>query len=495
MPSLAKHPFGWHYIYLRLMTGLMRLLVIPQKWLFRKTLHEGVLFKIIAVPSRDTGRDIKVHLYQPANRDSTKPAPVFVNWHGSGFIIPSLGENREFCSLVAARTQCVVFDADYRKAPEHPFPAAIQDAEDITSYLAANSDKYDSSNIFLGGFSAGGNIALVTASALGPERVKGVLTFYPVVDLTKRHTAPEKHFLAGVIIPAWCVRVFDDASSRELSQPCLRGLREPDTLYDPAREFVEKLKEAGNKDAEFVGLEYMAHGFDVNTKKGTEADDKKVEVYTGAVDVINSAIVGLLRFATALQWRSTMKPIDDSAFQSIAVPSRDKGRNIKVHLHQPEGYDSTKPTPVLVNWHGSSFIIPLLGANREFCSLIAARTKCLVFDADYRKAPEYPFPAAIQDAEDIVYYLFANPDKYDSSNIFLSGFSAGGSIALITASTLGPDRIKGVIGFYPAVDLTKQHTPPEKRMLAGIINRPFIRNIARAAYMLPSQPRDDPRIS
>ena len=137
----------------------------------------------------------------------------------------------------------------------------------------------------------------------------------------------------------------------------------------------------------------------------------------------------------------------------------------------------------------------MLGANREFCSLVAARTKCLVFDADYRKAPEHPFPAAIQDAEDIVYYLFANPDKYDLSNIFLSGFSAGGNMALVTASTLGPNRIKGVIGFYPAVDLTKQHTAPEKRMLAGIVNRPFIRDIARAAYMLPSQPRDDPRIS
>jgi acetyl esterase/lipase len=75
--------------------------------------------------------------------------------------------------------------------------------------------------------------------------------------------------------------------------------------------------------------------------------------------------------------------------------------------------------------------------NRKFCSLIAARTKCLVFDADYRKAPEHPFSAAIQDAEDIAYYLIANLDKYDPSNIFISGFSAGGSIAIVTASTLG----------------------------------------------------------
>jgi len=187
-----------------------------------------------------------------------------------------------------------VFDADYRKSPEHPFPAAIQDAEDITCYLAANADKYDSSNIFLGGFSAGGNIALVTASTLGPERVKGVLTFYPSVDLTKRQTAPEKRFLAGFIIPAWCVRVFDEAymlpdqpwSDARISVTLAPPESFPshvyvvcgntDTLYDPARKFVEKLKEAGHKDAEFVGLEYMAHAFDTNTKRGTEAEDKKV---------------------------------------------------------------------------------------------------------------------------------------------------------------------------------------------------------------------------
>ena len=84
MPSLAKHPFDWHYIHLWLMTGLMRLFAIPQQWRSRsRRLHEGVLFKIITVPSRDTGRDIQVHLYQPANRDNTKPTPVLVNWHGS----------------------------------------------------------------------------------------------------------------------------------------------------------------------------------------------------------------------------------------------------------------------------------------------------------------------------------------------------------------------------------------------------------------------------
>jgi dipeptidyl aminopeptidase/acylaminoacyl peptidase len=85
MPSLARHTFGWYYIYLRLAAGLLRSLAhLTRSWLLGKPrVHEGVLFRSITVPSRDKGRNIKVHLYQPAGYDSTKPVPVLVNLHGS----------------------------------------------------------------------------------------------------------------------------------------------------------------------------------------------------------------------------------------------------------------------------------------------------------------------------------------------------------------------------------------------------------------------------
>jgi acetyl esterase/lipase len=61
-------------------------------------------------------------------------------------------------------------------------------------------------------------------------------------------------------------------------------------LYDPTVKFVERLRAAGHSDAEFVGLEYMAHGFDAHAKEGTEAGEEKHKAYAGAVNLINRAI-------------------------------------------------------------------------------------------------------------------------------------------------------------------------------------------------------------
>jgi len=218
--------------------------------------------------------------------------------------VPSLGVNREFCSPVAARTQCLVFDSDYRKAPEHPFPAAT---EDITHYLAANMSQYDQTNIFLSGFSAGGNIALVTASTLGPQRIKGVIGFYLSVDLTKPPTAPEKRIIAGITISPSARGMYVGSyivPSQPPTDPRISPILAPtesfpnhvyvvcgnaDSLYDPAVKFV-RLKEVGHTDAEFVGLEYIGHGFDMRAEQGTEAVEKEYKTYAGAVDLINRTI-------------------------------------------------------------------------------------------------------------------------------------------------------------------------------------------------------------
>jgi acetyl esterase/lipase len=234
----------------------------------------------------------------------------YLLFNSSAFILPGLGGDREFCSLVAARTNlnALVFDADYRKAPEHPFPAAVHDAEDVAHYVLASPDQYDSSNIFTSGFSAGGNLALVTASSLGPERIKGVIAIYPPLDRTKSYTAPEKPKRADAALPPFFSKVFRDAyilPEQSRSDPRISPILAPtesfpksvyvacgnaDKAYEPCVRFVERLKDAGHDDAVFVNAEYEGHGFDKMTKEGTESAETKDKIYADAVDMINRAL-------------------------------------------------------------------------------------------------------------------------------------------------------------------------------------------------------------
>lgn len=202
----------------------------------------------------------------------------------------------------------VVFDSDYRKAPEHPFPAAIEDAEDVIHYPESHPDQYDASNIFLSGFSAGGNLALVTASSLGPERIRCVIGIYPSVDLTHEHKPPEKRIDKGVSIPN-SIRKFFYASymlpGQSRSDPRISPIMAPvetfpkfvclacgnaDALHDPIMKLVGKLRESGHGEAESVSVDCQAHGFDKQAKDGTGSADKKQKIYDGAVDMINRAL-------------------------------------------------------------------------------------------------------------------------------------------------------------------------------------------------------------
>ena len=214
----------------------------------------------------------------------------------------------QYCSLVASRTKCIVYDIDYRKAPEHPFPAAIQDAEDVMAYLAAHPGQFDASNIFLSGFSAGGNLALGTTIMLGPERVKGAVTFYPSVDLTKHHIAPATEYRAGIALSPWLREVYydsymlpgqprDDPRISSLFAPAAKfpkhmyiACGDADSLHNPAAQLIQKLKDAGHEDATFETIEHQNHGFDKAAKDGTETAVQRDKMYATAVDLINRAI-------------------------------------------------------------------------------------------------------------------------------------------------------------------------------------------------------------
>jgi acetyl esterase len=113
-------------------------------------------------------------------------SPVFVYFHGGGWVIGDLDTHEVIGRSLAARAGCVAVSVDYRRAPEHRFPAAVEDAWSATEWVAENSDAIavDPLRIAVGGDSAGGNLAAVVAIR---ARDRGIslaaqLLVYPVTD-------------------------------------------------------------------------------------------------------------------------------------------------------------------------------------------------------------------------------------------------------------------------------------------------------------------------
>lgn len=126
--------------------------------------------------------DIRVRVYQQ------KPdSPVLVYYHGGGFVICSIESHDALCRRIARLSNSTVVSVDYRLAPEHKFPAAVYDCYDATKWVAENAEelRIDPSKIFVGGDSAGGNLAAavsIMARDSGEDFIKHQILIYPVVN-------------------------------------------------------------------------------------------------------------------------------------------------------------------------------------------------------------------------------------------------------------------------------------------------------------------------
>lgn len=125
-------------------------------------------------------------VYRPFGLPFHKPCLVF--FHGGGFVLGSLDSHDLTCRKIAAETPCIVISTDYRLAPEHPYPAAAQDAIAVFRYLAerANQLGLNPDRIAVGGDSTGGNLAAVVAQKTLRDDVRPCfqLLLYPALDLT-----------------------------------------------------------------------------------------------------------------------------------------------------------------------------------------------------------------------------------------------------------------------------------------------------------------------
>ncbi len=127
---------------------------------------------------------VPVRVYRPAG-GGPRPTVVFV--HGGGFVIGDLETHDNICRRLARDVGAVVVSVDYRLAPEHVFPAAVDDSMAVLKAVAADIDSYggDADKLVIGGDSAGGNLAAVCSQLAredGPALAAQLLV-YPAVDL------------------------------------------------------------------------------------------------------------------------------------------------------------------------------------------------------------------------------------------------------------------------------------------------------------------------
>ncbi|KAH7186379.1 Alpha/Beta hydrolase protein [Fusarium oxysporum] len=293
------------YLYLKTLISISRGLAYgPMRSLVRAPRSTRTL---IEIPTRDPTRFIKAWLHQSPCRSRTTPG-LLINWHGSGFILPSLGMDHEFCDRIANEAGVVVIDADYRKAPEHPYPAPVEDVEDILKWVESQTQCFDLNRIAVSGFSAGANLALVAASELRGHfkkiNIRAAYAFYPLVDLA-RDPAIKKVPHPINPFPVFSLRLFatcyvpkveqrkDPRVSPIFADPALFPALTiiftcgADNLLPEAEEMAEKLK-AGGANVEVIRLKNAAHGFDKAVKPESDAFKQREIAYSKVVQHLKS---------------------------------------------------------------------------------------------------------------------------------------------------------------------------------------------------------------
>ncbi len=145
----------------------------------------STLAEVASVDEAKVADSIPVRVYRPQGR--TGPVPTLVYFHGGGFVIGDLDTHEGVCRLLCHDTDAVVVSVDYRLAPEHPFPAAVEDAYASLTWVAEHIADYgnDPARLAVGGDSAGGNLAAVCAQLAHADNLPlaAQLLVYPAVDL------------------------------------------------------------------------------------------------------------------------------------------------------------------------------------------------------------------------------------------------------------------------------------------------------------------------
>lgn len=234
------------------------------------------------IPLGTRGRKVDLYFYCPPsywktrrNRRSTssisssRPYPVVVNFHGGGFTLGTATDDALWAKCVLQETDAIFVSVDYRLAPEHPFPAAVDDGVEALLYLASHASELniDASRIALTGFSSGANLAITVplrlrdrvkneassdiihivepldstqnlVSSQGNLHVVATFAWYPLLDfVASREHRRAASVIPGKTMPAFFTNLFDESylpDHAQRSSPFASPEHAPDDMLDEA---------------------------------------------------------------------------------------------------------------------------------------------------------------------------------------------------------------------------------------------------------------------
>ena len=241
--------------------------------------------KAIALPKVEDltiqGRNgaIPIRLYVPENAQN---APVIAFYHGGGFVVGNLKSHDKVCRRLCKMNQAFVVAVDYRLAPEHKFPAAVEDCFDATKWVSENIGKYggNPAKLVVMGDSAGGNLAAVTAIQardLGAPKIAAQVLVYPMTNAKMEHpsiTTNGKGYILTKDLMTWFTNhyvkegvdkenpLMSPLFTKDLTNlpPALVQTAGFDPLRDEGIDYKEKLEQAGNQ-VKYTNYEGLVHTY------------------------------------------------------------------------------------------------------------------------------------------------------------------------------------------------------------------------------------------